>query len=84
MTNPYSQPNITPPCMGCEDRRAGCHGGCEAYKAYKDTVQEMSAQVFDYKNKYRNLVSTRRGMDYKSRMAKWKQAHEGKRVIRRG
>lgn len=23
------------PCYGCPDRAVGCHGNCEAYKAYR-------------------------------------------------
>lgn len=33
--------NPTAPCAMCADRRLGCHGTCERYKAYKSAVDEV-------------------------------------------
>lgn len=27
-----------PPCKDCEQRRAGCHAGCERYKTWKEAL----------------------------------------------
>jgi hypothetical protein len=27
---------LSPPCKGCEQRRAGCHALCELYKAWSE------------------------------------------------
>lgn len=41
--------------MGCEDRRVGCHGKCEKYRAEHDAIIEEANLVrkrkFDYKLK---------------------------------
>ncbi len=28
------------PCHGCEDRKVGCHGSCERYKAYDEAKRD--------------------------------------------
>ena len=28
------------PCKGCTDRKQGCHGQCEHYKAFRETMDE--------------------------------------------
>ena len=30
---------VTNPCRECPDREVGCHGKCEKYAAWKDTIQ---------------------------------------------
>lgn len=35
----YSAGTENCPCMGCEDRAAGCHGTCERYKAWNGKRQ---------------------------------------------
>lgn len=31
------------PCYGCGDRQEGCHGSCELYKGWRETVEEIKA-----------------------------------------
>lgn len=33
------------PCKGCEDRRVGCHSGCEGYKAYCEEIKALRAVI---------------------------------------
>ena len=33
-----------PPCKACPDRRAGCHGKCEKWAAYKQADAEWKAE----------------------------------------
>jgi len=33
----------TSPCMGCGDRRMGCHGGCEKYQAWRQILDDQNA-----------------------------------------
>lgn len=32
------------PCMGCEKRKEGCHGKCEAYAAFRAKCDELIAK----------------------------------------
>lgn len=52
------------PCHGCPDRTVGCHGTCEAYKAYRaerETIYKqrqmklISAPDIPSKKKQRNM-----------------------------
>lgn len=31
------------PCRDCEQREIGCHGRCEQYKAYRDSIDAAKA-----------------------------------------
>ena len=52
---PYNVPRMcirpaklkTTPCQGCEDRKVGCHGSCERYKAYDEAKREDYLQRID-------------------------------------
>lgn len=33
------------PCRNCEDHRAGCHGGCERYLAFKGELDRRNAEL---------------------------------------
>ena len=50
------------PCYKCDSRHLGCHGGCEAYRVYRDAIEaenkrrEQDNAVNDYnERKYRLL-----------------------------
>ena len=34
---------LIPPCKGCEKRLPGCHGSCEAYKAFRVEWEKYKA-----------------------------------------
>lgn len=35
---------LNPPCgLHCENRKVGCQGKCEAYKAFSDKLKEQNA-----------------------------------------
>lgn len=42
----YSAGTENCPCMGCEDRAAGCHGTCERYKAWNGKRQAEKLERF--------------------------------------
>ena len=42
---------MTPPCKGCEERTAECHGTCERYGAWAEERQRVNEQ----KNKEKKL-----------------------------
>lgn len=37
----------TPPCMGCEKRKVGCHSACDEYKEWKEGELQRSQQAND-------------------------------------
>ena len=37
----------TPPCMGCEKRRVGCHSVCDGYKGWKEGELKRMKQAND-------------------------------------
>lgn len=34
---------MTSPCANCEEREAGCHGSCGAYKEWRERCDEIQA-----------------------------------------
>lgn len=39
------------PCKNCENRRIGCHSGCEGYKRYCEEIKALRA-VIKRENEY--------------------------------
>lgn len=39
-------------CCGCQERKLGCHGTCEKYKAFIDKNNEWKAKVIKGRNEY--------------------------------
>lgn len=37
----------TPPCMGCEKRKVGCHSVCDGYKGWKEGELQRMKQAND-------------------------------------
>lgn len=54
------------PCMDCQNRHPGCHGQCEAYKAFRakrDAIiaeRQKAAIVLDYVIKNEERISRRK------------------------
>lgn len=44
-----------PPCRGCEDRHAGCHGSCEAYKGWKGEREEEKSRALAERRAYQDF-----------------------------
>lgn len=42
---------MTAPCLNCNNRYAGCHAGCETYKAWK--ARQQTATEAKYKDRRR-------------------------------
>jgi hypothetical protein len=34
---------VTNSCLGCTERRVGCHSACERYKAYREDMDNLIA-----------------------------------------
>lgn len=53
------------PCMNCQNRHLGCHGQCEAYKAFRaqrdaaNAEKQKDASVLDYVIKNEERISRR-------------------------
>lgn len=49
------------PCLGCEERTLGCHGGCEKYaEAQKSVREEKDARWREYEaDSYRRWIVVR-------------------------
>jgi hypothetical protein len=39
------------PCKGCQQRKAECHGTCEAYKTWKNEASEFTEPYYEHKKK---------------------------------
>ena len=45
------------PCKGCEERELGCHGKCEKYKVYRETLmadRKKRIEVYAPEQMYEN------------------------------
>lgn len=54
-----------PPCLGCEERHAYCHGNCERYKAFRMKLDEY--------NKLKEEERRREGLITQYEIARWKK-----------
>lgn len=43
------------PCWGCEEREPGCHGKCDAFRAWREKVDRAN----EARNKYRDRPLSR-------------------------
>ena len=34
---------VTEACLGCTERRVGCHSGCEKYAAFREHIDSVNA-----------------------------------------
>lgn len=44
VTNPKMgsrRKELVAPCMGCEEKHPGCHGGCDRYKEYREGLSRL-------------------------------------------
>lgn len=41
MTGKIENKKLLPPCLACELRSPGCHGGCKAYMAWKRKIKAI-------------------------------------------
>ncbi len=40
------QKTVNAPCWGCNERTAECHGTCEKYLEYRDTLHQKKREVW--------------------------------------
>ena len=40
------------PCRDCPERTVGCHGKCEAYKAYRGVLDEINRKRLLYRESF--------------------------------
>lgn len=56
------------PCMGCAERKVGCHSECPKYRAWKEKAAEISEALY----RARTMDSYTRGRKIRMWMNQWK------------
>ena len=52
----YANKHCVCPCQGCDKRKPGCHGECEAYQSYRAEYKRMSGEMYQTQ-KMQNLAN---------------------------
>lgn len=50
------------PCFGCGDRKQGCHGSCDRYKAFAAQASEERERRVARKNQIDDIVGVKKAV----------------------